>query len=218
MLRFAAVVVGLISVALLTAQAIAVGLLAMRGQLNEESVAVITAALAGELPRPAADSAAASPPPPPETAAEREASSTLASLELKAQADELRLLKELLAAQAADIQRRREAFDTDRKTFADELAALRARNTDEATEQARSVLKSLPTTAAVTYLLPLPEAEAVQLLRGLPEKTVAKILQQFAAGADEQQQYGRAMFAAIYAGEPEQALMEAAAESAAPPR
>ena len=212
MMRTIGALVGLISFATLLAEVIAVGILAARGQISAGSAATIGAVLSGETPQAVATEVVAPPPPAPSTE-EVETARTLKMLELNARADELRLLKDMVFAEADRLRQDRATYEEARKAFEDRLAALGARNTDDATEQTRSVVKAMAPREAVTYLLSLDEKDAVRLLKGLPERTVAKILQEFAAGTDEQQQRGRAAFTAISGGMPEAEAIDAARDA-----
>ena len=212
MLRTLAALAGLVSFATLLAQGIAVGVLAARGQINSESLASISDVLAGR-PRvtvvTAAPLAEAAPQARP-SAEEVDALRTIRTLELNARSDDLRLLKSLLAAEAEQLAKERSAYEAARATFNAELAAVRTRAEEEATEQARLVVKAMGPREAVLYLISLPEPDALRIVKGLPERTTAKILQQFAEGADEERQRGEALFEAISVGRPESDLTDAA--------
>ncbi len=211
-MRAVAALIGLASFATLLAEGLAVGVLAARGQLSTEAISTIGAALAGRPPQTAA-AEVAQPLPPPPSAEQIETARTLKTLDLNARADELGLLKDMLAAEAEQLKAERKTFDQTRKSFEDRLADLGARNIDEAVEQTRSVVKAMPAREAVTYLVSLPEPDVVRIMKGLPERTLAKILQEFAAGTDEEQQRGRKIFAAIADGTPEAAAVESASEA-----
>lgn len=208
-MRTVMALVGLVSFATLLAEGVAVGVLAVRGQLSSEAVSTIGAVLSGRTPQAAAAEAPAPPPVMP-SAEEIEAARTLKTLELNARADELRLLKDMLTAEAEQLKRDRTAYEQARAEFEKRLAELGARNVDEATERTRAVVKAMPPEEAVAYLLPLPELDVVRVLKGLPERTTAKILQQFAAGTDEERQRGHAVFTAISDGKPETEVIKAA--------
>jgi len=209
-MRTIAALIGLVSFATLLAEATALSVLAARGQLSSESVSGIAAALSGQTPLVAA---AEPEPPAPPSSEEVETARTLKTLELGMRADELRLLKDLLAAEAGQLGRDRAAYEKARGEFEERIAELGARSADEATEQARSIVKAMPATEAVTYLSSLPEPDVVRVVKGLPERTTAKILQEFAAGTDEEQQRGRALFTAISDGLPEAGAIEDAREA-----
>ena len=209
MWRAVASLIGLVSFATILAEGIAIGYMAARGQLTSETIAAISAALSGKTPEAAAPAAPSAVPLRP-SAEQVESARTLHTLELNARADDLRLLKDLLSAEAERLRKERSAYEQARAEFEARLADVRARSTDDATEQTRLVVKVMPAREAVAYLLPLPEADALRILRGLPERSTAKILQEFAAGADEERQRGRILFEALSDGEPETGLTDAA--------
>ena len=194
MWRTLAALIGLFSFATVLAEAMTVGYLAYEGRLSSERVSAILSGqpLAGEI-------AAAAPEAAQPTADEAENQRTLQTLELNARADNLQLLKDLLTKEADKLSKDRAAYEKSRHDFESELEQVRTRAVDEATEQARLVVKSLAPRDAITYLLALEEPDALRIVKGLPERTVAKILQEFAAGTDEEQQRGRSLFEAIAA-------------------
>jgi len=211
MWRTLAALIGLFSFATILAEAMALGYLAYDGRLSGEKVSTI---LSGQ---PLADEATAAKPEAPQpTAEEIENRRTLQTLELNARADNLQLLKDLLTKEADQLSKDRAAYEKARQEFEAELELVRTRAADEATEQARLVVKSLAPRDAITYLLALDESDALRIVKGLPERTVAKILQEFAAGTDEEQQRGRSLFEAIAAAQPEATLTDAA-KAALPP-
>jgi flagellar motility protein MotE (MotC chaperone) len=213
MFRAVASLVGLVSFAAVLAQGIAAAVLVARGQLNSSAVTSIGEVLSGralvtvvEAPSEAHTTITAAPPSADEVDAER----TIRTLELNARADDLRLLKELLTAEADQLAKDRAAYEQARTSFEQRLAEVRARATEEATDQARLVVKSLPPREAVLYLISLDEADALRIVSGLPERTTAKILQEFAGGTDEERQRGESLFEAISAGAPEAELTDTA--------
>jgi flagellar motility protein MotE (MotC chaperone) len=208
-MRTLGALIGLISFATLLAEGVAVGILALRGQLSSDSVKVIGAALSGETPQAVAP---VPPPKPPEipSAEEVETARTMQTLKLNARADELRLLKDLITTEAEKVKQDRAAYDKARKEFEERLETLRAQAMSEATEQTRSVVKAMPPREAVAYLLTLAEPDTVRIMKGLPERSVAKILQEFAAGADEERQRGEKVFEALSSGMPEAGAVDAA--------
>lgn len=200
--------VGLVSFAALLAVGITVGYLGYRGRLTSESMAAIGEILAGRMPQSAG--AESAPPPRRPSTEEVEIERTLHTLELNARADDLRLLKGMLETEADLLQKDREAYELARRQFEDQLATVRARATEDATEQARLVVKAMPPRDAVVYLLSLPEPDALRIVKGLPERTTAKILQEFSEGTDEERQRGHVLFEAISVGRPEADLTDAA--------
>lgn len=211
MWRTLAALIGLFSFATILAEAMTVGYLVYEGRLSSDRVGAI---LSGEpLASEVASAAPAAPVPTAEEAANKR---TLQTLELNARADNLQLLKDLLTKEADKLSKDRAAYEQARQDFEAELELVRTRAADEATEQARLVVKSLAPRDAITYLLALEESDALRIVKGLPERTVAKILQEFAAGTDEEQQRGRSLFEAIAAAQPEASLTDAA-KAALPP-
>ena len=63
---------------------------------------------------------------------------------------------------------------------------------------------------AVENLMQLDLEENIVLLKGMPEKQIAKILQEFLKGKDEQLERGWQIFEAISRGEPSKKLIDAA--------
>src|SRR5687768_11656952 len=139
-MRTIAALIGLVSFATLLAEGTALAVLAARGQLSAESVSAVAAALSGQTPQVATAEPAAAPPAPP-SSEEVETARTLKTLELGMRADELRLLKDLLAAEAGQLGRDRAAYEKARDAFEERIAELGARSADEATEQTRSIVK-----------------------------------------------------------------------------
>lgn len=211
MWRTLAALIGLFSFATVLAEAMAVGYLVYDGRLTAERVSALFSAepSAGEAVAPASEA-------PLRTSEEAEDHRTLQTLELNARADNLQLLKDLLTKEADRLSQDQAAYEKARQDFEASLELVRTRAADEATEQARLVVKSLTPRDAITYLLALEETDALRIVKGLPERTVAKILQEFAAGTDEEQQRGRSLFEAIAAAQPEATLTDAA-KAALPP-
>ena len=212
MWRTLAALVGLVSFAILFAEFSAIGLFLARGQVTRETFALALDRITGEssLAKGAAAPRTTAEPEAAPSAEEIREAEIRNALDLKTQAEELRLLRELLAAEAERLDKGRAALDAERNAFEKRLAEIRSVATGAATEQAQAILKALPASEAVGYLMAAEEPEALRLLRGLPERTIGKILQEFAAGTDDEQQRGRAMFAALSAGDPERSLTETA--------
>jgi flagellar motility protein MotE (MotC chaperone) len=204
MWRTIALLIGLFSFATVLAEGVTLGYLAYDGRISSEA---FKAALSDKSRE---NQAAAAPAAQPPTAEEAETTRTLQTLELNARADNLRLLKDLVTKEADRLSKDQAAYEKSRTEFETRLAEVRTRAVDEATEQARLVVKSLAPKDAIIYLLALEEEDALRLVKGLPERTVAKILQEFAAGTDEEQQRGRKLFEAIAAAQPEAKLTDAA--------
>lgn len=209
MLRLIASLVGLASFATLLAAGIAVGVLVFRGQVNGETASRIAAAINSPQVSPAStpvEKEESTLPSSEEVAQAR----TIQTLEMNARADDLLLLKQILDERAGKLEEERAAYELALTAFRTELETVRTRSVDEATEQARLIVKAMPARDAVSYLLTLSEPDGLRIVKGLPERTLAKILQEFASGTDEQQQRGRWLFEAISAARPETDLADAA--------
>ena len=208
-----------VCVATVATQALAAGVLWWHGRLTPASWRAVAAALDGA---PASSPAAADPPaddapavlvPTYEEVLERRA---LAALELADRTEQLRSAARAVTAEADAVEAGRAALAADRAAFAAELAAVRADLTAEATEQARGLLKGLGPKKSVGYLMTLPDRSVVTLLKGLDARTGSKILGEFSGGTDTERAKGEAVFAALHAGAPETAAVDAAAEIAGP--
>lgn len=204
MWRTLAALIGLASFATVLAVSIVVGYFVYEGRLSAE---VVSAVVSGRVLEQKTEAPA---PPPVPTSAEAEATRTLQTLELNARADSLRLLKDLLTKEADRLSADKIAYEQSLKTFETRLAEVRAQAIDDATEQTRLVVKAMPPKEAIGYLISIDENDALRIVKGLPERTVAKILQEFAAGTDEEQERGRSLFEAIAAAQPETTLTDAA--------
>ncbi len=150
MWRTLAALIGLFSFATILAEAMTLGYLAYDGRLSSERISALLSdqPLASE----ATESVEETPLP---TAEEAENERTLRTLELNARADNLQLLKDLLTKEADKLSKDRTAYEKARQDFEAELELVRTRATEEATEQARLVVKSLAPRDAITYLLSL---------------------------------------------------------------
>lgn len=209
MLRTIASLVGLASFATLLAEGITVGVLVGRGQVNADTVSRIAAAI--HVPDETQETVPVQAekgtlPSSTEVAEAR----TIQTLEMNARADDLLLLKQILDDRAVQMQQDRLAYEEAIAAFRTQLEEVRAQSIEEATEQARLIVKAMPARDAVAYLLTLSEPDGLRIVKGLPERTLAKILQEFASGTDEQQQRGRWLFEAIASARPETDLADAA--------
>ena len=201
---------GLLSFAVLVAEGMTLGLLVARGQLDSERIHSFQLVLAGEL-KPVESAIPAEETPTdavPASAAERELAANIYAIELTAQADDLALLHGLLESESLLNDEHRNQFEQQQLQFNKRLAEIRAQREDEVRAQTRAILAALSTRDGVAYLMKSSEQDGLILLQGLPERNVAKLLQEFAAGTDEERQRGQSYFAAMAAGQPEKALLE----------
>ncbi len=207
MIRKIGLLIGVVAVATLLAQGVGLGMLWYRGQLSPEAIQDISAILKGEneddfnldieeeLKQPSTK----------DVTKQR----VMRILELTARENELDRLKNMLA-EAAERQLTGEGgFKTTKKTFEDDLKKLDEQFTNEATEQARGILKAMPTEEAVKSLMALELDENIFILKGMAEKSIAKILEQFAISKVETQiERGQKIFAAISQGGPKKKLVD----------
>ena len=223
MARLFATLLACVCVATVATQGLAVGVLALNGRLTPSTWEAIRAALDAPAPPPAVVVPAGDEPAPAgdeprrptyEEVLERRA---LAVLRLQDRTEQLRTAARAVLAEADRVEAERAAVAAARAGFAAELARVRADLTDEATEQTRALLKTMPPKAAVGYLMTVPDARAAGLAKGLDERTAAKLLGEFARGTDAEAAKGAALFDALQRGGPEAAALDAAAASALPP-
>ena len=216
-MRALAALAAVICVATVATQALALGMLWWHGRVTADTVTAVREALETDAgPEPAAfagedagavgDTAAPGP-----THAEVLRARALAVLNLRARSEQLDGAAAVLLARADAILADRERLAAERAAFREELDELRAEIDAEAVERSRGVLLGLGPNSSVGYLMTLPVGRALTVLRGMPERAVAKILEAFAKGTDEEGQRGRELFAALSAGEPERAAVEQAA-------
>ncbi|TWU12950.1 hypothetical protein CA54_17760 [Symmachiella macrocystis] len=116
-----------------------------------------------------------------------------------------------------DVTAEQKALIKDRELFNAELQQVNERNTAEATELARGILLASSPKVAVDRLMELTVEEDVILLRGMPDENIAKILKEFKTGlAQERAQRARLIYESIYRGEPTSSVINKHSEDGQP--
>ena len=75
-------------------------------------------------------------------------------------------------------------------------------------EQTRGILLALQPDDAIDTLMGLTADENVILLKGMPEKSIARILEQFLSGEENERVRGQEVFKAISQGNPSKSLID----------
>lgn len=116
-----------------------------------------------------------------------------------------------------DVTAEQKALIKDRESFNAELQQVNERNTAEATELARGILLASSPKVAVDRLMELTVEEDVILLRGMPDENIAKILKEFKTGlAQERAQRAQLIYESIYRGEPTSSVINKHSEDGQP--
>lgn len=121
-------------------------------------------------------------------------------LELASRESELAALKDNLTSESDQLLTNQDAFEKQRQSFQVELKNLTESTQVTSIEQARGVLSAMQPGDAMLQLMQIDENAAAKIVSGMPEKTIAKILKEFQAGAQEQADRGRLLFQAISRG------------------
>ena len=128
---------------------------------------------------------------------------SLRILELQTRETELNLLKRTVLEHRENLISEQQLFEKQKEQFKDELEKELAQASDDATEQARSVLLAMEPANAVDNLMQLDLPKNVVLVQGMPEKKIAEILEQFRVSPDAAQQTrGFEIFEALTLGSP----------------
>lgn len=129
-------------------------------------------------------------------------------LNLNTREQELGLLKRNAVELRDAARAERVAFEKTVQGFDTQLQQLNESVVSAATEQARAVLLAMPPKDAVGSLMNIPLEKDILLVKGMPEKSIAKILQEFFKGTEEQAKRGQDIFEAISRGEPSRDLVD----------
>jgi flagellar motility protein MotE (MotC chaperone) len=219
MARVLAVLIGVLSCTVLSAELLGLGYLWSKGCLTNSNLYEIRLILTGEAK---SDDSGKTEEPKASGASQQEvqAARVMRVLDLESRGKELELLKTLTENRANQLISDQKSFDEKKGAFETELVALKERQQAEAVEQARAVLLASSTEAAVERLMELPIDEAVIIVRGMPEKSIAKILQGFDvpgkadaplnAGStpEDRRTRGKRIFEALSRGEPTRTLIQ----------
>ncbi|QDT17637.1 hypothetical protein [Alienimonas californiensis] len=214
--RALATLFGVICIATVATQTLAVGVMWWHGRLTPSAWAEIAAALDGAPGATApgdATSEATAPAGPTRTPTYEEVLErrAAAALQLADRTEALRSAARAVAAEAKAVADDRAALAADRTAFERELTQAREELTAEATEQARELVKGMGPKDSVGYLMSLPDLSVVTLVKGLDARTASKVLAEFAGGTEQERARGVVIFAALHAGQPEAAAIDAAA-------
>ena len=204
-------------VATVLSEAVGIGLLWYRGQLTSHSFAEIRLILAGGEPETVDvdDEVDRARPSSEDVTRQR----SLAILDLSTREEQLQILNDMIEKNRKRLLESEKSFETTRKEFERQLAEEKSRLSEEATEQARGILLSMPPADAVNHLMVLDLDQCVVLMKGMPEKKAATILQEFfvASGPrnDERIKRGHEILTAIGAGQPERKVIDDATNTQA---
>lgn len=198
MMRTMFVAVAVVCIATVLSESLGLALLWYRGQLTSDSIRDIRLVLSGQTAtglQPADDETAVSPTHK-EIARER----TIHILNLSAREEELSLLQQMLEERRAALRADQSDLEQAQAEFDARLEQLQDANTAGATERSRAILAALAPADAVAELMPLPLDDNVMLLEGMAEKSVAKLLQEFLDGGDDERKRGLEIFRAMSEG------------------
>ena len=200
MIRSVIMIFCVFCVATVMAEALGLMFLWSRGQLSSDTLNEIHVALAGEgqFADEAGEEADHIQPSNEDIMNER----TFRIIGLSSREEELDTLKSMVDASADDLSVQQEQFKNQQEEFEQRLADLNDSITSESADQGRGILLAMSPADAVAHLMQSETENNIVLLKGMSEKAIAKILQQFVKGDNDQQKRGREIFEAISRGEP----------------
>jgi hypothetical protein len=192
-------------------------LLWSRGQLTSTTFAEIRVILVGGEPEAIAGDEELDRTQPSSDDVTRERS--LAILGLSSREEQLQILNDMIEKKRKALLDDEKAFENAQQAFEQQLAELRKKQSDEATEKARAIILAMTPADAVNHMMELDLTQCVVLMTDMPEKKAATILQEFfiANGPrnDERVERGHQILIAIGAGEPVKKLIDEAVKAQA---
>ncbi len=208
MIRSVLLVFAVFCVGTVLTEALAVGVLWSRGQLDSAVLHDIRDILAGQtLEELRVDEDEAADDVSVEEVMQAR---TRRILELTTRETELATIKSMIQESRNRVIADLEALRKLKQDFEQQLAALNEQMVADSAEQARGILLALPPEDAVRSLMELELDEALRLVKGMPEKSIAKLASEFFQGTPDQVQRGIDLFEAITRGDPARALIEQA--------
>lgn len=216
MLKTAVVIFACFCIATVITEAVGVGVLWSRGQLNQRTFREIEVVLTGadllgddlqqtqdEVRQPSLDEI------------NDQRVSAILGIEKRENLAK-QLLNDVMKFRN-DVTAEQKALIKDREAFKTELADVNERMTAEATELARGILLASSPKDAVDRLMELTVEEDVNLLRGMPDENIAKILKEFKSGqVQERALRAQQIYESIYRGEPVRSVITKQLENLQP--
>ena len=205
-MRTAVMIVAVVCVATVLSELLGLGFLWYRGQLTSASIAEMRLALAGddESLFDIDESEMQDQPSTEDLAEER----VTRILELSTREEEIELLKRVVTDNREGLKADQKKFQDHKADFEKQLKQLQKTNASESMEQTRAILLALQPADAIDTLMGLTADENVMLLKGMPEKSIARILQQFLSGEENERARGQEVFKAISQGNPSKSLID----------
>jgi hypothetical protein len=183
-MKTAVMIVAVVCVATVLTELLGLGFLWYRGQLTSTSIAEMRLALTGDDD----DLFGVN-----ESETEDQLSSddytrkrVIRILELSTREEELDLLKRVVTDIRKDLKKNQDQFGEQKKNFEKQLNTLLETGTSEAMEKTRGILLALQPDDAIENLMGLTVEKNVMLLTGMPEKSIARILEQFLIGEENE--------------------------------
>lgn len=205
-MRTAVIIVAVVCVATVLSELLGLGFLWYRGQLTSASIADMRLALSGDDEDSFdVDESEKQDQLSTEDFAERRVTRIL---ELSTREEELDLLKRVVTDNRKELIEEQEVFQQQKEGFEKQLKQLQEAAASEAMEQTRGILLALQPDDAIGSLMALTAEENVMLLKGMPEKSIARILQQFLSGEENERVRGQEVFKAISQGNPSKSLID----------
>ncbi len=206
-MRSLGMIISACCIATICSEALGLGILWFRGQLNAGTIKNVRAALSGQD----FESPAASEPASEEDVSIEDVvkDRSLRVLEFDSQQHSLIALKSMVDSTKAELLKEKEGFRKLQSEFELRLKQLDAERTSEATQKAQAVLLVMPPADAVSALMQLTLDENVLLLSEMPEKKVAGLLKEFATIEKDAPRIarGKEIFEALSRGEPARKLI-----------
>ncbi len=207
MLKTGIVIFACFCIASVITEAVGLGLLWSRGQLNARTFREIEVVLTGEefLSGSEADKDEETQQISME---EIENERAMGILGLEKRESLAKQLLETAMEIRDDVTQKQEELRKDREAFAIEVQLVNDKITSESVELARGVLLQSSPKDAVNLLMDLTMDEDVILLRGMPEENIAKILKEFNNGQiQERKKRGQHIYESLYHGEPAKSVV-----------
>ena len=207
MLKTGVVVFACFCIATVITEAVGLGVLWSRGQLNQRTFREIEVVLTGAdlLGDESQDNELKKRQPSLEEITDQR---VIAILGIEKRENLAKQLLNDVMMFRDEVTSEQKALNKDRESFNAELKDVNERITAEATELARGILLASSPKDAVDRLMDLTVDEDVILLRGMPDENIAKILKEFKAGQVlERVQRAALIYEAIYRGEPTNSVL-----------
>jgi hypothetical protein len=207
-MRTAVMIVAVVCVATVLTELLGLGFLWYRGQLTSTSIAEMRLALSGDDE----DSFGIDESEMQDQLSSEDYSRQRVTriLELSTREEELDLLKRVVNDTRQGVIDEQAKFQKKKLNFEEQLNILQETAASEAMEKTRGVLLALQPDDAIDYLMALAAEENIMLLKGMPDKSIARILQTFLAGKENEQTRGQEVFQAISQGNPSKLLIDEA--------